>query len=246
MSKKREHAMTLAEKMEMVRMSVRAVTREYKISRLITGQPGIGKSFSVIEELKNEEANYVHITGGIKDAEALYLTLYKHNHQNMIVVFDDVNDIIRKRQCVEILRAAVTNEPERKIIYVDNPTKIIMKGTKAYNPWMTFKSKVIVITNIPKAKIDTAILSRTSPIEIFASKQDVAEYIEQNLEAAPPQKVSLEWKHEVWNYIKTGVGYKNIRHIDFRLFEDVMLWKAATSDSSDPDMWKKYAFNLLT
>lgn len=245
MSRKKEHAMTLAEKMEMIRMSVRAVTREYKISRLITGQPGIGKSYSVVEELKAEEANYVHITGGIKDAEALYLTLYKHNHQNMIVVFDDVNDILRKRQCIEILRAAVTNEPERKIIYVDNPTKIILKGTKSYNPWMTFKSKVIIITNIPKKKIDTALLSRTSPIEVYASNEDVATYIEQNLENAPPTNVSMQWKLEAWDYIKKHIGYKNIRHIDFRLFEDVMLWVAAVKTSDNPDMWKKYAYNLL-
>lgn len=33
----KELKMSLAEKMEMLRMSVRAITREYKVARLITG-----------------------------------------------------------------------------------------------------------------------------------------------------------------------------------------------------------------
>lgn len=237
--------MTLNEKMEMARMAVRAITRGYKYSRVILGPPGIGKSYSVIEELKNENANYIHITGGIKDAEGLYTTLYNCNQEQLIIVFDDINDIIRKRSCIEILRAAVNNVKERKITYIDNPHKLIIKGTKAYKPYMTFLSKIIIITNIPKNKIDTAILSRTSPIEIKTNKYEIFDYIKENLENAPPQHVPLQWKKEVFNFIQNEIKLENIKHIDFRLFEDCMLWKAATVDTNDKEMWKKYVYNIL-
>lgn len=229
----------------MARMGVRAITRNYKTSRLITGTPGIGKSYAVLDELRVEGAQFVHISGGIKDSKALYVTLYKKNDPNLIIVFDDVNDIIRKRQNIEILRAAVTNEPERKVAYFDN--KIIMDGPKHYSPNMIFKSKVIIITNIPKNKIDTAILSRTSPIEVIADKYDIASYIEVNLENAPPSKVPFEWKKEAWNYITKELTIDKIRHLDFRVFEDVMLWVAASKEKGqDESMWKKYAYSILT
>lgn len=242
--KHKDLQMTLAEKMEMVRMSVRAVTREFRTSRLIIGGPGIGKSYSVIQELENEGATYAHITGGVKDAKAFYITLYKHNNPNMIIVLDDVNDILRRRECIEILRACVTNETERSVSYIDN--RLILDGVKSYHPHMKFQSRVIIVTNIPKKKIDSAILSRTSPIEVYTTKEEMIEYIGQNIEAAPPSKLPIEWKIEVFNYIKDELKINNIKQIDFRLFEDCMLWKAATVETENPEMWKKYAYNLLT
>jgi len=207
---KQKFVMSLAEKMEMLRMGVRAVTRGYKVSRLITGTPGVGKSYGVLDELRSEGAKFIHITGGIKDSKALYVTLCKNNNPDLVVVFDDVNDIIRKRQNIEILRAAVTNDAERHVTYFDN--RIIVDGIKSYQPRIVFNSKVIVITNIPKVKIDTAIISRTSPIEIIVNKYEIAPYIEENLENAPPQNVPIAWKHEAWNYIIKEVGLKNIKH----------------------------------
>jgi hypothetical protein len=124
---------------------------------------------------------------------------------------------------------------------------LLIDGIKSYHPRTIFKSKVIIVTNIPKSKIDPAIVSRTSPIEIIANKFDMAPYIEANLENAPPANVPVAWKKEAWNYIVKEVGLKNIRHLDFRVFEDVMLWLAAskTEKSSDPGAWKKFAYSIL-
>jgi len=210
------------------------------------GSVGIGKSYTVVDELKQEEVPYVHITGGIKDAQALYVTLCKYNDPNMIIVFDDVNDIIRKKLNVEILRAAVTNDPVRRITYFDQ-SMLIIQGTKSYKPTVDFQSKVIIITNIPKSKIDPAIISRTSPIDITVNVFEIAPFIEEHLADAPPNNVPVEWKYEAWNYIVNELGLKNIKRLDFRVFEDVMLWLRATKD---PDCvlkdWKKMAYSILT
>lgn len=241
----KQFSMSLAEKMEMLRMGVRALTRDYKHGgRLITGTAGCGKSYAVIDELQAEEARFIHITGGIKDSKALYITFCKYNDPNIIIVFDDVNDIIRKRQNVEILRAAVTNEKERVISYFEN--KILVDGIKSYQPKVVFKSKVIIITNIPKQKIDPAIVSRTSPIEIIVTKYDIAPYIEENIDSAPPHSAPIELKKEAWNYIINEIKLDNIKHLDFRVFEDVMLWRMASFDKGKNDeSWKKFAFAIL-
>lgn len=243
--KSKTYSLSLEEKMEMVRMSVRAVTRGYKVSRLILGSPGIGKSYAVLDELRNEEVNFIHIKGGIKDSKAFYIALYKNNDPNVVIVLDDVNDLLRKRQNIEILRAAVENEEERKIAFFEN--RLLIDGNKSYHPTMIFKSKIIIITNIAKSKIDTGIYSRTSPIEIIADKYSIAPYIEKNIENAPPQKLKLEWKMEAWNYILNELKLDNIKHLDFRVFEDVCMWVAAEKDRDiKSDMWKKYAYTILT
>lgn len=235
--------LTLEEKIEMIQMSVQALIQEYKQSRLITGTAGIGKSKAVIDELVNSGTNHVHITGGIKDARALYMVLYKYNDPNIIIVFDDTNDIFKKKDCREILRAAVTNEPVRKITYVDN--KIIIDGNKSIRPFMDFRSKIIIITNIPKSKIDSAILSRTSPIEIIATKEQIADYVLTCIKDAPPANVDIEWKLECYNFLMKEVGIKHIQHFDFRVFEDCMLWRCAAKEDK-PDEWKKYVKALVS
>lgn len=236
--------LTLEEKIYMVKMSVQALLQGYKTSRLITGTPGIGKSKAVIDELIATKTNHTHITGGIKDARALYTTLYKYNDPNIIVVFDDTNDIFKKKDCREILRAAVTNDAERKITFVDN--KIMLDGLQAIKPFMTFKSKVIIITNIPKNKIDQAILSRTSPIEVIATKKQIADYVALNLEHAPPAQIPLAWKEECFNFLMKEIGIHNMSHFDFRVFEDCMLWVCATKGTKEPEEWKKYVRNIVS
>jgi len=240
----KDKELTLEEKINMVKMSVQALLQDYKTSRLITGTPGIGKSKAVIDELIVTNTNHVHITGGIKDARALYTTLYKYNDPNIIVVFDDTNDIFKKKDCREILRAAVTNDKERKITFVDN--KIIIDGYQSIKPFMTFKSKIIIITNIPKNKIDQAILSRTSPIEILATKKQISEYVKLNLVEAPPSKVDIKWKEECFDFLINDIGINNITHFDFRVFEDCMLWVCATKGTDKPDEWKKYVRNIVS
>lgn len=235
------YVLSLKEKLYMIRMGVQAVVQGYKTSRLYTGTPGIGKTMAVREELDAVGVPYVYVAGGLDSTRALYQLLYDQNDSNLIIVFDDVNNILKARGSVEILRAAVTNDKERRVTFSDN--KITKRGDKKYYPHMIFRSKIIIITNIPKRKIDPAIISRTSPIEIIADKYEIAEYVYENIEKAPPEKAPLKWKKEVWDYLMNDIGLNNIRQFDFRIFEDAVLWRCA-SKGIDND-WKKHVSALV-
>jgi len=254
-----DYDLTLEEKFEMTRKAVRAVTRGFKTSRAILGTKGVGKSFTVIDEIHSEIERFAEegkilkcqvITGGVKDALSFYATLCDFNDPNMVLVFDDINTILTNKDCREILRAAVSNEPERLIAFLSS-NKVIrgMKGT--YFNKIKFKSKVIVITNILKHKIDTAILSRMSPIEITAEAKELFEWVGKNLKEAPPANVPFAWKEEVYNFIKNEITIEKLQHFDFRAFEDCMLWFSSCVDSHQKDergdkiitideQWKKY------
>jgi hypothetical protein len=260
--KKNKYDLTLDEKIDMVRMSVRAVTRGFKTSRLISGVAGIGKSHAVREELEAEKEitgiQYEEITGGIKDAVSFYTMLNDYNDDNLVLMLDDVNTIFTNKDCREILRKATENIPERVITYQKNQ---IVKGKTFYRNKMVFKSRLVIVTNIPKTKIkriDQGILSRTSPIEIIATIPEIYEWVGANLKEAPPHNVDVNWKKEVYNFIKDEIGVDNLKQFDFRIFEDAMLWYASnvkkskeTDERGDRkiivnDQWKSLVYNQCT
>ncbi len=241
----KKFGMSLEDKLEMVRMGVRTVTRGHKTSRLITGVPGVGKSYSVMDELKaesNEDEtafDLVYVTGGLKDARTFYQFLSENNDKKKLIVFDDVNTILKDKECVEILRCACENEAQRIITFSDN----VLAKNKRHKEKLKFHSKIIIITNIPARKIDDAIVSRTSPIDITASIDEIFHYVADRAKVAPPRKVGLTHKHDVLNFIKHEVGFENIQRFDFRVFEDACLWRASTDIEKE---WKSYIYNLVS
>jgi len=205
--------------------------------------PGIGKSMTVLNELEGSEKTYVHIQGGIKNARGLFMTLCDNNDPDLIVVFDDVNPIFKDKDCTDILRVAVSQEKVRSITFRDSK---LDKMRYQYNSPLKFESKVIIITNIPKKRIDGAILSRTSAIEIIATIPEVAEYVYDNLESAPPENIPISWKKEIFNFIEKELKWNKVKHFDFRIFADCCLWYAANVKSNGEvnPAWKKYVATI--
>jgi len=255
-AEKQEYNIGLEGKMDMVAMSIRAVTRNYKTSRCVLGTPGIGKSHTIMKELAAEQEyaknhgrdlKYKKISGGVKDAISFYTMLCDNNAENMIIFLDDINTAITDKNCREILRVATENTPERVITYSTNQ---IVRGKTFYKPSMEFKSKIIISTNIPMGKIDGGILSRTSPIEIIATVPEIFEWVGKNLEEAPPTNIPIKWKNEVYNFLRDEIGVNKLRKFDFRVFEDCCMWFASCVQEENgktmiDEVWKTYVSTMV-
>lgn len=206
-----------------------------------------GKTKTVIEELDSEEIDYVHISGGVKNASSLYKMLYHHNDEKRIIVFDDCNDIFRDKQAVEILRVAVDTAPIRRITYAGQLTTKTDK--RIYPDTFEFKSRIIIISNVPVSRIDKAIVSRTSPIEVWVTKEEMLQYIGLHLHAAPPTAIPIEWKHHIYDFLTKELPLSEINRIDFRVFKDACLWYAANIGTPGmnhkSDQWKKFVYTLV-
>ena len=113
---------------------------------------------------------------------------------------------------------------------------------KKHKEKLKFYSKIIIITNIPIKKIDDAIVSRTSPVDITANIREIFDYVSENAKNAPPRKIILSHKQEVLKFIKHDIGLDNIYRFDFRIFEDAVLWRAATEIEKE---WHSYIYNLI-
>ena len=230
------------DKLMTIRMGVVSVIKGYCVSRAIIGSPGIGKSYMAISELVHFGSRFLHISGGIKDNIALYEFLYNNNDPDLIIVFDDCNDLLRNKKCVEILRVAASMDKDREIVMLDTKNKIFANGMPSK---FVFTSRVIIITNLPRKKIDEAIISRTSPIEVFLTIPEKIELVKLNMVNAPPASLPIQWKKEVMDFIEKEVGVEHIKHMDFRIFRDCMFWRAASENYENKLLWKKQVYGVV-
>jgi ATPase family associated with various cellular activities (AAA) len=142
---------------------------------VITGSPGVGKSFSVMEVLNkldydihtcagetmadgdedtepliNTSSNLaVILTGSITEA-ALFKILTQY--PNAIIVFDDVADIFKSQNMISIILQATDSNAIRNISW--------MRAKKSKT--IRFGGKIIILTNKKVSEFHPAIISRAS------------------------------------------------------------------------------------
>lgn len=194
---------------------VHMVASGVQASLLVTGMPGIGKTYSVTQHLeafgkhKNEPNGYVTFKG-TSSPFGLYRALY--HHRNQIVLFDDCDAILKDDTASNILKAALDSYDVREITWMSKSTfnpegmseeeieeEIVSEGK--YPSKFEFKGQIIFISNIHKSKIEQAVISRSMTIDITLEAQDVfrrMETILNDIEKDTPMKL----KKEVLEYLK--------------------------------------------
>lgn len=169
---------------------------------MITGQGGIGKSFTVTDVLKrfgNKGEDYVIMKGHCTPS-AMYRFLYYH--YNQICVFDDCDSIFDTADGMNILKGALDSGDPREISWMTKGADIVdtfgcesheevearlaeysgehggKEGTPSY---FVFEGAVVFISNLSKQAIykkDRAILSRCTCIDITLTAKSVIKRIE--------------------------------------------------------------------
>jgi hypothetical protein len=119
---------------------------------IVSGPPGVGKSFGVeqqlskyhlVDVLSNKKVRY-EIVKGAMSALGLYATLYKFSDPKNVLVFDDC-DIFHDEDALNILKAALDSGKRRKIFWNTDSRKLREEGIP---PSFDFKGSVIFITNL--------------------------------------------------------------------------------------------------
>ena len=181
---------------------VELIGRRYIPALLITGQGGIGKSFTVTDILNKfgkKGEDYVIMKGRCTPS-AMYKFLY--NHYNQICVFDDCDSVFGSEDGMNILKGALDSGNPREISWMTKGPDIVdtfgmesheeieqtlaawsaenhgRDGTPSY---FQFKGAVVFISNLTKRDIykkDRAILSRCTVIDIVLRAKDVINRIE--------------------------------------------------------------------
>ena len=120
---------------------------------IVSGPPGVGKSFTVERELERS-ALFDQISGrrvkstivkGSATAIGLYKTLYEFSDSNCVIVFDDCDSILFDDVCLNLLKGALDSGKNRKISWLAESRALKNEGIPNS---FTFHGSVIFITNL--------------------------------------------------------------------------------------------------
>ena len=120
---------------------------------IVSGPPGVGKSFGVEQQLEkaamfdrltNKPLKY-EIVKGAMTALGLYATLFKHSDKNHVLVFDDCDSVLMDDLALNILKAALDSGKRRRIYWNSDSSMLRREGIPDS---FDFNGSCIFITNI--------------------------------------------------------------------------------------------------
>lgn len=171
------------------------VAKKISPSLVITGQPGLGKTFQVIAMLNEmgmrEGWDYVHVKGRAS-AAGMFITLYEN--RDKLVIFDDCDSVFRDQDAVNVLKGALDSYDRRVISWIS--AKPLKDGDGDEMPRsFTFTGQVIFISNMDISRIDPAIRSRAFVTDISLTNDQMIQRMRALLKDIEP-KAPLNQKQE--------------------------------------------------
>jgi hypothetical protein len=145
----------LRERFDMLEDMTRAAKKGDVRAMIVSGPPGVGKSFGVEKVLGkhelladiagNSRLKKYEVVKGAMSAIGLYVKLYKHADKDNVLVFDDCDSIFSDELSLNILKAALDSKKTRKIHWNTDSFKLRNEGVPDS---FEFKGSAIFITNI--------------------------------------------------------------------------------------------------
>lgn len=153
-----EEAMArIRERFEILTEMTKAATAGDIRAMIVSGPPGVGKSFGVEQEIE-KACLFDKISGKKLRAEVvkgsatpigLFQTLYKYSDANCVLVFDDCDSILLDDVALNLLKGALDSGKKRTISWLSESSALRREGIPDR---FEFKGSVIFITNL---KFDT-------------------------------------------------------------------------------------------
>jgi hypothetical protein len=242
----------LRERFDILDDMTRAVKKGDVRAMIVSGPPGVGKSFGVEKVLSRHDmfadvANdsklkKYEIVKGAMSAIGLYQKLYEFSDPKSILVFDDCDSVLLDDLSLNILKAALDSSKKRTISW--NTDSRVLRSEGLPNTF-EFKGGAIFITNIKFDNVRSkklrdhleALESRchyldltidTDREKILRIKQIVGDGMLNEYE------FTEEEKQEVVNFI--DINKKRMRELSLR-----MVLKIADLKKSMPNRWQRVA-----
>lgn len=178
------------------------------------------------------EQNGYTVMKGYSSASALYRYLYHHNNQ--LIVFDDCDSILRDKDALNILKAALDTYEDRWISWNVNSM-----DKEAPPPIFKFTGRVIFITNLDMHQIADPILTRCYKVDMHMTQSQCVEYIEhtvRNVVLPGVKEIEESCIVDSINFLK--VYANRIKSISYRLFLDILRIRIECAE----DDWARLAY----
>jgi hypothetical protein len=187
---------SVSERFDFIEKFVGLIARKVVPSLIITGGPGLGKSHTVVNKLK--ECNKVEMEVGSLDGDflvikgfstpkALYRTLWENNGK--ILVLDDADSVFKDPIASNILKGALDSNGKRIISWGAE-----FSDRDELPNRFEFVGQVIFVSNLSQQKFPQALLSRSLRVDLTLTQEEVIDRIEsvfQEVEADEEDKSAV-------------------------------------------------------
>jgi hypothetical protein len=204
------------ERFEFVENLVQMIASGLQPSAVITGEGGLGKTYTVnktliasgLKDLSElgalEEGSVVRRTKafvsikGYSTPKGLYRTLYEN--KDSVIVFDDCDSILKDPVALNLLKSALDSYGKRIISWMAEGFGRDDDLPRSFE----FKGRVIFISNLGQDKIDQAIRSRSMMVDLTMNEDQKIERMEtiaQSEEFLP--EFTVEYKKDALDLIRS-------------------------------------------
>jgi hypothetical protein len=120
---------------------------------VVSGPPGIGKSFGVEKQLEaanmfrkmaGQDPKYEVVSGGVSSI-GLYQKLYYNRGKDQVLVFDDCDGVLFEEECLNLLKAALNSGDKRRICW-NKESRVL--ATDDIPEHFDFEGSIIFLSNI--------------------------------------------------------------------------------------------------
>lgn len=227
----------------------RMVINNTAVSLIITGQGGLGKTFTVMQEIarkKLTKPNDYIVIKGYSTARGLFRTLFENNGK--LIIFDDCDEVLEDKVAKNILKSALDSYDTREVSWV------IKTPDESLPESFEFTGRVIFISNKSQDHIEQSIISRSLNIDLTMTSEEIVERMEwivANSKGFMPS-FSMQTKQDAIDILKTNLA--DIRELSLRSLEKVLkilsgdkdLLDINDPDYKDLDMHELCRFMLLS
>lgn len=242
----------MRERFEILDDMTRAVKKGAVRAMIVSGAPGVGKSFGVEKVLSkhqlladvanDQKLKKFEIVKGAMSAIGLYKKLYEYSDSKCILVFDDCDSVLLDDIALNILKAALDTSKKRTISWNTDSRSLIAEGVPNS---FEYKGGAIFITNINFQNIKSkklqdhlaALESRCHYIDLtIHTERDKMLRIRQIVADGmlAEYEFSTEQQAELVNFI--DANKKRLRELSLRT-----VLKAADLIKSFPQRWQRVA-----
>ena len=244
----------LRERFQILEDMTRACKKGDVRAMIVTGPPGVGKSFGVEKVLGkhdmiatlSEKAPKYQVVKGAMSAIGLYCKLFNYADKDNVLVFDDCDSILQEDLSLNILKASLDSKKTRRIHWNTDSFKLRNEGVPDS---FEFKGSAIFITNIKFENVKSkkmrdhlaAIESRCHYIDLtIDSEREKMLRIKQIVSDGMLKSHMLddETHERVVDFI--DINKKNLRELSLRT-----VLKVADLAKAFPNNWEAMAENTV-
>jgi hypothetical protein len=194
----------LNDRFSILEMMTKAAVAGEARAVIVSGPAGLGKSYTVEQELAAWDPNEINhtIIKGFVRATGLYKTLYNYREAGQVIVFDDSDSIFYDDVALNLLKAVCDTTEKRRVSWLTEGVMIDEESGERLPRGFEFNGTIVFITNLDfDALIDKghklaphlqALMSRAHYIDLaMKTRRDYVVRIKQVLEKGLLKKSGL-------------------------------------------------------